>query len=81
MTVEFTIEGLTPKQMALADIMWALEGYDQVTAFIATLPLQDRRDCLTIIELMRMAAVEQCYDGITPMEAAEKILNEIRNKA
>jgi hypothetical protein len=78
MSVEFTIEGLTPKQMALADIMWALEGFDEVSAFIATLPKRERKECHTIIELMKMAAVEQCYDGIGSMDEAASVLNQFK---
>ena len=33
-----TIAGLNPKQRALCDIMWGLEEYEAVEAFIATLP-------------------------------------------
>jgi len=79
MTVEFTIEGLNAKQRALADIMWSLDGFDEVQAFIATLPRQERKDCHTIIELMKMAVVEQCYDGINPdMSEADSVLNQFR---
>ena len=78
MSVEFTIEGLTPKQMALADIMWNQEGFDEVQAFIATLPKRERKECLTIIELMKMAAVEQCYDGIGELTEANSVLNQFK---
>ena len=78
MSVEFTIEGLTPKQMALADIMWGLDGFDEVSAFIATLPKRERRECATIIELMKMAVVEQCYDGISELTDANSVLNQFK---
>ena len=78
MSVEFTIEGLTPKQMALADIMWGLDGFDEVSAFIATLPRRERRECATIIELMKMAVVEQCYDGISELTEANSVLNQFK---
>jgi len=79
--IEFTIDGLNAKQRCLADIMWSLQGYDEVTAFIATLPRKERRECATIIELMKMAVVEQCYDGIGTMEEADEVLKKIRKKA
>ena len=79
MSIEFTIEGLTAKQMVLADIMWSLDGMEEVTAFIATLPRAERRECATIIELMKMAVVEQCYDGINPdMPEAQSVLNQFK---
>lgn len=78
MSIEFTIEGLSPKQMVLADIMWSLDGFDEVAAFIATLPKQDRKECHTIIELMKMAAVEQCYDGLGSMDEAQSLINKVK---
>ena len=38
MSIEFTIDGLNAKQRALADIMWALDGYDQVQALLPLCP-------------------------------------------
>jgi hypothetical protein len=79
MTVEFTIEGLSPKQMVLADIIWGLDGMDEVLAFMSTLPKRERKECVTIVELMKMAVVEQCYDGINPdMPEAQSVLNQFK---
>jgi hypothetical protein len=79
MSVEFTIEGLSPKQMVLADIMWGLDGFDEVQAFIKTLPKREQKECRTIIELMKMAVVEQCYDGIKQeFPEAQSVLNQFK---
>jgi hypothetical protein len=78
MSVEFTIEGLSPKQMALADIMWGLDGFDEVQAFIKTLPKREQTECHTIIELMKMAMIEQCYDGISELTEAKTLLNQFK---
>lgn len=80
MSVEFTIEGLSPKQMVLADIMWGLDGFDEVSAFIATLPRREQKECHTIIELMKMAMVEQCYDGISELTEAKSVLDKISKR-
>jgi len=70
MSVEFTIEGLTPRQMFLADIIWACEDKPEVDRFIKALPTQAfRNEAKSIVDLMKMAAIEQCYDGIAePMD-------------
>ena len=79
MSIEFTIEGLSPKQMVLADIMWNLDGFDEVQTFVSSLPKAERKECHTIIELMKMAVVEQCYDGINPdMPEAQSVLNQFK---
>ena len=64
------IHGLTPKQMALADIMWDLQERASVEAFIASLPPAQQRDCRTIIELMQLAFA----DEITDTSEAQELL-------
>jgi hypothetical protein len=76
--VNFELTGLNARQQILADIMWQLEEYDDVQAFIATLPDREACECQTIIEMMRMAVVEQCYDGIQNLDAANSVLDKIR---
>jgi hypothetical protein len=65
--------------MVLADIMWGLDGFDEVQLFIKTLPKREQKECRTIIELMKMAVVEQCYDGINSnMPEAASVLNQFK---
>jgi hypothetical protein len=75
---EFELTGLNARQQMLADIMWQLEEYDQVQAFIATLPDREACECEAIIEMMKMAVVEQCYEGIQNLDAAKSVLDKIR---
>lgn len=53
-----TIEGLTVKQKALMDVMWAMDGLEQVTQFIKTLPKRDAMDCMSLVEI----AVQLSYE-------------------
>jgi hypothetical protein len=76
--VEFELQGLNARQQMLADIMWELEEFEQVEAFIATLPDREACECQTIIEMMRMAVVEQCYEGIENLDAAKSVLDKVR---
>lgn len=46
-----TITGLTHKQKALMDVMWAIDSLDRVQAFIKTLPKQDAIDCMSLLEI------------------------------
>jgi hypothetical protein len=68
-----TIPGLNPKQKALCDIMWTLEEYDAVEAFIATLPRAERKECRTLIQLMVMAFADEVTVNVTE---AKEILNQ-----
>jgi hypothetical protein len=71
-----TIEGLNKKQRALADILWAMDGTEQVHAFIAALHPKDRKDAKTVCELMILACIDECED----VELAEQILVDIMSK-
>jgi hypothetical protein len=69
-----TIPGLNPKQKALCDIMWGLEEYNAVEAFIATLPKAERLECRTLIQMMIMAFA----DEITEINEAKEVLDQFR---
>lgn len=56
------IQGLTAKQMALCDIMWAISTREGVESFISTLPAADQRTCHTLIELMQLAFLDEVED-------------------
>ena len=76
--VEFTLDGLNARQQVLADIMWSLEEYNEVQAFINTLPPRERAEAEGIIEMMKMAVVEQCYEGIQNLDQARKVIDKAR---
>jgi len=79
--IEFTLEKLTPRQMVLADIIWACQEFSGVQKFIKTLPSGELRDeAYSIVELMKMAAIEQCYDGITDNPEAGKVIKRLIDK-
>ena len=54
-----TITGLTPKQKALMDVMWAMEDMSNVQAFIKTLPLRDRQDCQSLVAIAVQETLEE----------------------
>jgi hypothetical protein len=83
MAIEIT--GLSKRQMILADILWSIEDWNQVERFIASLPKKDRIDCEGILELMRMALVEEYADQMKSeghfseeYAAANEVIDKIR---
>ena len=82
MSVEFTIEGLNSQQKVLADIIWACDSQEQVQTFIQALPTRAlRNEAQSIMKLMVMAVVEQCYDGIDPdLDQAQQVLQKYNKK-
>jgi len=70
-----TIPGLNAKQKALCEIMWGLEEYNAVEAFIATLPRAERLECRTLIQLMVMAFADEVTVNVTE---AREVLDQFR---
>ena len=66
------IEGLTTKQRMLADIIWSFNDKEAVTRFIKTLPMKDRQDAQTIVEMMIIAFL----DEVDNTDEAQSILKE-----
>ena len=81
MSIEITIEGLNARQRVLADIIWACDTRKQINAFIRTLPTIELQDeARAIVDLMIMATVEQCYDGLGSMDEANSVLSKYNTK-
>ena len=80
--IEFTIDGLNERQRCLADIIWACKEMADIQKFIRTLPTHALRDeAHSIVELMKMAAIEQCYEDIAEPMDAKALLKKIAKKA
>jgi hypothetical protein len=78
MSIEFTLEGLTPRQMFLADTIWACNTAEAVKGFIRSLPTRElKQEAEAIVEMMKMAVVEQCYDGLGSMDEAQQLINKV----
>ena len=66
--------GLSPKQMALADIMWSISSKEGVDAFIATLPRAEARTCRVLIEMMQLAFL----DEVDNTQDADRVIDKFR---
>ena len=77
---EIKLTGLNKRQRVLADIMWAIEDWDDVEKFIATLPKRERIECEGIVEMMKMELVEGYRKGmgLDNTQEANKVINKFR---
>ena len=66
------IQGLTSKQMALADIMWAISTKEGVDAFIATLPKAEQRECELVKEMLILAFLDSITDTLEACVVIDK---------
>ena len=78
MSIEITIEGLNARQRVLADIIWEFEDRKGINTFIKSLPtIQLQDEAKAIVELMILATIEQCYDGLSTMSEAQSLINKV----
>ena len=77
---EIKLTGLNKRQRVLADIMWAIEEWDDVEKFIATLPQRERIECEGIVEMMKMELVEgyRTGMGLDNTQEANVVIDQFR---
>lgn len=81
MSVEFELYGLTERQKVLADMLWACPEWTDIERLLKALPKRERKECESIIEMMKMAVVEQCYAGIKQeYNEARQLINKVKGK-
>ncbi len=74
MMADIQITGLTSKQKALCDIIWACESKDSVLRFIASLPKKDRQQAEVMLEMMTWAFL----DTVESTDLAQEVLDSYR---
>jgi hypothetical protein len=76
--LEITIDGLNAQQRVLADMIWACKTRSQITALVAGLPTKKmKQEAEAVVEMMIMATVEQCYDGLGTMDEAQALIRKV----
>lgn len=53
------IQGLSPKQRILADLIWRMDDRETVEQFVRTLPLEDAIDARIVITMMLWAFLDE----------------------
>ena len=72
-----TLEGLTPKQKMLAQLIWDCETQDQLTMLIRCLPTkEDRYMASTLSRVMIYEALEQGIDRYK--DVALEVIDHVR---
>ena len=71
------IDGLTDRQVAIADRLWQMDTEQQCNDWILSLEPEDAFTALTLMELMIIAVQDENIDTMTVFEAAERMLVDI----
>jgi hypothetical protein len=70
------LEGLNKKQRAFADILWGMNTQEEVERFMLTLPIDDRNQCQTVLELIILAYMDEVDDT----HDADMVIADIMSK-
>jgi len=76
--MEYKIDGLTKKQVALLDIMWTLDDEQSVENFVRSLPQADRQQAQSLKTLLIHEMLEEWLEGVTEFPEAQEIIARIR---
>ena len=71
--MDITVAGLNKRQRALADILWGMNGREEVDSFINSLKGPTKKEAQLVLEMM-MLSVWDNIDTVDP-EVAELIDN------
>jgi len=75
-----TIDGLTPRQKQLIDLMWNCRDLDAVNTLIAALPTaKDKQDCKGLCTILIHETMEQELGLDEYAEAAELAISRARS--
>jgi hypothetical protein len=76
--MEYNIEGLTKKQVALLDIMWTLDDEQSVENFVRSLPKTDRQQAQSLKTLLIHEMLEEWLEGVTEFPDADQVIERVR---
>ena len=76
--MEYKIDGLTKKQVALLDIMWTLDDEQSVKNFVRSLPPADRQQAQTLKTLLIHEMLEEWLEGVTEFPEVAEIIERVR---
>lgn len=79
MSFEIHLEGLTDRQMILADLIWSCRTREAIDELVRSMPSQDLMDeARSIVELMILATVDECYDGRGSLDEARDVIYKVK---
>ena len=76
--MEYKIDGLTKKQVALLDIMWTLDDEQSVENFVRSLPRADQQQAQSLKTLLIHEMMEEFLEDITEFPDAQEIIHKVK---
>lgn len=72
-----TLEGLTPRQVELCNILWTCDTREDIEHALSNLSLEETRTAHTLIDLMIQESIEKDLASMESYPDADKVLKKI----
>lgn len=72
------IEGLTPIQREIADVLWSLGTTEECQRWLNTLSPGVHKEALIVMELMLLASIDDYVDNMWEYPDAEAIIEKMK---
>ena len=77
MSKDLVLEGLSPLQIQIANVLWQIDTEAEIDSFIQTLPKRYIPEAITVKEFMIAACIDQALEDNPDIRLAKETLNEI----
>ena len=75
--MSISIPGLSPRQIELANRIWAMESMDEIVAFFDTLPMKAKVDAYVVYNMILWAWQDE--EPVGDCAEARAVIDRVRN--
>ena len=74
MSKDLVLEGLSPLQVEIANVLWQIDTEAEIDSFIQTLPKRYIPEAIAVKELMVAACIDQALEDLEDLDLAKEVL-------
>lgn len=74
MSKDLVLEGLSPLQIEIANVLWQIDTEAEIDSFIHTLPKRYIPEAIAVKELMVAACIDQAVEDNPDLDLAKEVL-------
>ena len=78
MSKDLVLEGLSPLQIQIANVLWQIDTEAEIDSFIQTLPKRYIAEAIAVKELMIAACIDQAVEETEDLDLAKELLEKYR---
>ena len=76
MSKDLVLEGLSPLQIQIANVLWQIDTEAEIDSFIQTLPKRYIVEAIAVKELMVAACIDQALEDTEDLDLAKEVLSK-----